>query len=138
MTDFAFETDVPVRYRDIDDMGHVNNAVYVTYLEEARTDYFRAVLGERVREVDSVVANHTLDYRRSITLEDDVTVAVGIDDLGETSLTLSQEVRADGEVAATAETTLVVLDSETREPMPIPEDVREAFVEFEGLEPATA
>lgn len=138
MTDFAFETAVPVRYRDIDDMGHVNNAVYVTYLEEARLDYFREVLGERMHDVPSVVANHTLDYRRSVTLDDDVTVAVRVRDLGETSVTLAQEVRADGEVAVSAETTLVVLDPESHEPTAIPADVREAFAAFEGLEPATA
>jgi len=41
----GFQTEIPVRYSDIDSYGHVNNATYATYLEEARIDYLEAVLG---------------------------------------------------------------------------------------------
>jgi len=43
----TYTTEIDVRFRDIDAMGHVNNAVYATYIEQARTEYFRDVLRRR-------------------------------------------------------------------------------------------
>jgi acyl-CoA thioester hydrolase len=75
--EFAYTTTLPVRYRDTDTMGHVNNAVYVTYFEQARIDYFDAVLDIPLEEREMVLANLELDYRRSVTTDDEyVTVAV--------------------------------------------------------------
>ncbi|MFB6161378.1 MAG: acyl-CoA thioesterase [Haloferacaceae archaeon] len=112
----AFEpdyvTDLQVRFRDIDAMGHVNNAVYATYLEQARADYFADVVGERLHEVATVLVDLTVEYRRPIEWGEDVTVAVAVSALGESSLPMSYEVRADGDLAATAETVQVRVDDE--------------------------
>jgi len=125
MSAFNYEMEVPVRFRDLDPMGHVNNAVYATYLEQARVEYVRDVVGEPVMETGVVVADLELDYERPIELGGTVTVAVGAGELGRTSIPLSYEVRSEGEVAATASTTMVTFDREAREPRPIPEGWRE-------------
>jgi acyl-CoA thioester hydrolase len=133
MTDYSFLADVNVRFRDIDAMGHVNNAVYATYLEEARTAYFDEVLDASLADVQTVLANLSLEFRRPIELDNDVTVAVRVPELGESSVPMEYEVRADGEVAATGEAVQVAVDGDTGESRPIPDAWREKIEAFEGL-----
>jgi len=121
MTAFSYSTDIQTRYRDIDGMGHVNNAVYVSYLESARQGYYRDVIGERLDRVDTVVARLAVEYEASIELEQHVEVLVGVDRLGTSSIDMHYEIRADGDLAATAETTQVVIDGETGSSTPIPD-----------------
>ena len=70
MTDFEYETELQVRFRDLDAMGHVNNAVYATYLEQARVDYYADVLGVGLDDIDTVLVNLEIDYRHEVTLDD--------------------------------------------------------------------
>ena len=133
MTEFNFEIGMDVRFRDIDAMGHVNNAVYATYLEQARVRYLADVIGEPLREIAGVVADLHLDFERPISLGDTVTVGVGAGDLGTSSIPFSYGIRADGAVAATAETLFVTVD-DAGDPRPIPEDWRERIEAHERPE----
>jgi len=133
MTDYSFETEIDVRFRDLDAMGHVNNAVYATYMEEARTAYFAEVLDRKLSETPSVLANLELQFHQSVTLGDGLAVAVRVPELGESSIPMEYEIRADGEVAATGEAVQVVLDTESDEPRPIPGEWRERIEAFERL-----
>lgn len=133
MTD-AFTVDVPVRYRDLDPFDHVNNAVYATYLEVARVDYFEAVVDLSVEEFPFVIANLEIDYKQPIKQGDEPEVALWISSLRETSCTMEYEIRVDDDIAATAETTMVHVDPDSKRPSPIPDAVREPIVEYEGLE----
>ncbi|WP_135852908.1 acyl-CoA thioesterase [Halorussus salinus] len=133
MSDYSFTHDVDVRYRDLDTMGHVNNAVYASYFEQARVAYFDQVLDVPLRDIESVLANLEIDFLRPVEIDHDVTVAVRVLELGETSLPMAYEVRADGAVAATGETVQVAVDRETKSSKPIPESWREDIRDFEGL-----
>ncbi|TYL40423.1 acyl-CoA thioesterase [Natronococcus pandeyae] len=130
----AFTVEVPVRYRDLDPMGHVNNGVYASYLEEARIAYIESVLERGDETFTSVIANLEITYRQSIELGDDPTVSLTVTELGTTSCTMAHEFRVDGGVVATAETTIVHVDPEEQKPTPIPEPIRERIREHEGLE----
>ncbi len=67
------EVTIPIRWRDVDNYGHVNNAVYLTYLEEARDRWVRDTLGA---DVDFVIVRVAIDYRRELSQDDDeVTVS---------------------------------------------------------------
>ena len=134
MSDFRHETSLAVRYRDLDTWGHVNNAVYVSYLEHARVSYLDDVLDADLDDNSMVVANLTIDYKRPVTLRDEVTVAIRVSHLGTSSHTMEYELRSNGEVAATAETTQVMLDAETGKPRPIDDETRETVARFEGLD----
>jgi acyl-CoA thioester hydrolase len=134
MAAFNFTTDVGVRYSDIDSMGHVNNAVYATYCEQARMEYLAEVLGVSGADPGMVLAHLELDYERPIVLEDDVTVAVAVTAVGRSSFQMLHEVRANDDVAASATSTQVVVDPETKKPTPIPDEWRRQLVEFEGLD----
>lgn len=126
--------DVPVRYRDLDTLNHVNNAVYASYMEEARAAYAEEVLGLSFEEYNFVLANLEITFGRPVTMDDDLTVAVEVTEVGETSATMTYDVRADDGSVATGETTLVFVDRETKRPAPIPAEIRERIVEHEGLE----
>jgi len=131
----TFETTIGVRYRDIDAMGHVNNAVYASYLEQARIDYFRELLGVDLSRVGAVLASLSLEYEHPIELDDGpVTVELDVPRIGDSSLPMSYELyRRDGELAATAETVQVAFDKEAQQPTSIPEPWRDAVVEFHDL-----
>ncbi|WP_089385398.1 acyl-CoA thioesterase [Halorubrum vacuolatum] len=133
MGEYAVELEV--RFRDIDAMGHVNNAVYATYIEQARTRYVRDVLETDLASIPTVLASLSIDYRRPVLLSDGaVTVTIEVPKVGTSSLPMRYTIAtADGDVAAEAESTQVFLDPETERPTPIPERYREAIVERHGL-----
>ncbi|WP_435127220.1 acyl-CoA thioesterase [Halobaculum sp. D14] len=121
----TFETTVQTRYRDLDPMGHVNNAVYASYLEHARVDFFREEVGERIETSNAALASLSLDFERPVQRLDPVTVAVDVTDVGTTSLSLRYELSVDGERVATGESTQVALD-EAGDPTPLGDDLRAA------------
>ena len=129
-----FTVAVPVRYRDLDPLNHVNHAVYATYLETARTDYLEEVVDIPAEEISFVIANLEIDYRRPIVKGDDPEVSLRVSRLGDSSCTMSYEIRVGDDVAATAETTMVHIDPETKRPSPLPDEIREPIAAYEGLE----
>ena len=130
----TYTAEIDVRFRDIDVMGHVNNAVYATYLEQARTEYFRDVLDADLSRVSTVLASLSIDFRRPVELTDG-TVAVDVDvaELGRSSVAMTHELRAGDAVVAEAEATLVSLDPDSGEPVPIPPALREGMASYHGL-----
>jgi acyl-CoA thioester hydrolase len=119
----VFEHQVPVRWRDTDALGHVNHAVFLTYLEEGRDAFFVAAFGG---EPDYVVARIEVDLRAEVRYpERRVTVRLEVERLGTTSLTTRETVltRA-GEVAAEARVVTVRWDPRARTPMPFTEAER--------------
>jgi acyl-CoA thioester hydrolase len=132
-----FETEVPLRFDDLDTYGHVNNVRYGTYLEEARIDYLVEVVGDGDRDflADSddgiVIKTLEIEFEQPVRSADSVTVSVRVPRLGTTSFPFEYEIRDDGAVAATGETTVVTYDRAAGEPQPIPQRWRDAISEFE-------
>lgn len=130
--DFRFETDVSIRFRDLDVLGHVNNAVYATYLEQARLRYFDRVLDVPWEEREVVLANLQLDFARPLRTKDGtVRIACGVREIGGSSLRMKSRVfPPDGDApAATAEATVVAVEDGS--PREIPPEWRERFTAFE-------
>jgi acyl-CoA thioester hydrolase len=119
VSEYGYTTTIEKRYNDFDTYGHVNNAVYVTYLESARIDFFGDVIGNR--DVSTVIVHVEVDYESPILVDHEVTVAIRVAEIGTTSVTLDYEIGADGERAASALTTQVILDEEG-EPRAVPEE----------------
>ncbi|MFC7071210.1 acyl-CoA thioesterase [Halobaculum lipolyticum] len=120
----TFETTVPVRYRDLDPMGHVNNAVYATYFEEVRTAFFREEVGLDLADSRAVLASLDVDFRAPIEGTGDVRAVLDVAAVGTSSVTFAYELYADGRLAAEGETVQVAVAD--GEPTPLPEDVRDA------------
>jgi acyl-CoA thioester hydrolase len=72
--DFKHKIKIQVRYKDVDNQGHVNNAVHLTYFETARVEYFKDVISKPVdwSEQGMILARNEIDYFRPILLEDEV------------------------------------------------------------------
>lgn len=119
----AFERSVDVRWRDTDALGHVNHAVFMTYLEEGRDAFFVAALRS---DPSYVVVRFEVDLRAELRLSDQrVTVRVEVESLGTTSLTTRETIfMPSGEVAAEARVVTVRWDPDQRKPVPFTEAER--------------
>jgi acyl-CoA thioester hydrolase len=128
-----FTIDLQVRFRDLDVLSHVNNAVYASYLEQARAGYFDEVLDRSLDSVNTVLARLEIDFQAPIDFESTVTITVQVPRLGESSIPMSYEVLANDSLAATAETVQVVWDPASGGAEPIPEEWRRRIEQYEDL-----
>ena len=118
-----------IRWRDLDPYGHVNHAVYVTYLEELRDEWLQERLGLDA-VWDYVVARIAVDYRRELRSEDGpLRAELAVERLGRTSVTTRERLlTAAGDEAATASAVLVAIDRAGGGPRPLGDDERERLV----------
>lgn len=140
-----FTHPIEVRFRDCDPLGHINNAVYLTYLEQARLMHWRTLwrfgglhnpveeqaesVAEPARDVPGVIlARVEIDYKRPATYGELLDVRIGLAGVGRTSFTYDYEiVNAAGHVVVTACTVQVFYDYQESRPAPIPDDLRRVF-----------
>jgi acyl-CoA thioester hydrolase len=119
------EKEIKIRWRDLDPYGHVNHAVFLTYLEEVRDEWLMGAVGEDA--LGYVVARVEIDYRRELTQRDDrVTARIGLGSIGTSSVHTVELVLAGGETAAEAKAVLVACDEQHR-PRPLTEPERAAI-----------
>ena len=125
------EKRIEIRWRDLDAYNHVNNAVYLTYLEEARDEWLESALGQGGAAWGYVLARVAVDFRRELRQEDDEVIAsCALARLGNSSVTTREELRTlDGGLAAEAEAVLVAVDPDSRESRPLSDDERSALTE---------
>lgn len=123
---FPCETQLPIRFDDLDMLKHVNNVAIVALLQEARVHFGREMalppLGEGLR---MVVAAMNVEYAGKITYPGMVDIRSGISGVGRSSFTFAQLILQDGQSAAYSQITMVVTDANG--PAPIPEDFRHAI-----------
>ena len=119
----AFERSVDVRWRDADALGHVNHAVFLTYLEEGRDAFFVDTLRS---DPSYVVVRLEVDLRAEVRLSDRrVTVRMEVESLGTTSITTRETIfLPSGEIAAEARVVTVRWDADSRKPAPLTEAER--------------
>ena len=120
----ASEVRIAIRWRDIDAYGHVNNAVFLNYLEEARDRLVTDLFGERAW--DFVVARVAIDYRKELGQDDgEAIVTCRVTGFGRSSVTTAEAVRTrDGTLAAEAESVVVARDPSTGRSRPLTEEER--------------
>ena len=119
----AFPVRVPdlVRYGDIDRQGHVNNAVFSTYLETGRVAIIHdPQAGLQVAGATSVLARIELDFLRELRWPATLEVGTAVAEIGRSSYVFAQAVFCDGVCAATARSTMVLIDGATRRARPLP------------------
>ncbi|GGV63638.1 thioesterase family protein [Streptomyces massasporeus] len=119
----------PLRWSDMDAYGHVNNAVFVRYLEEARIDFlFRP---EKDFQQGSVVARHEIDYKRQLVHRHrPVDIELWITEIRAASFTITYEVKDDDVVYVRASTVVVPFDFEAQRPRRITSEEREFLQEY--------
>ena len=121
-----YERRIAIRWRDMDAYGHVNNGVYLTYLEECRDAWAQDVLGRANGGWDFVLAHIGIDYRNQLTQADgEVVVRCRLESFGRSSVrTREAIVKADGTIAAEAESVMVPRDPDADRSRPLTEPER--------------
>ncbi|HUP18970.1 MAG TPA: thioesterase family protein [Gemmatimonadota bacterium] len=130
-----FHVKIPIRFRDLDPMGHVNNAVYFTYMEVARTLYWQELHHDWSYDVlDFVVARAECDYVSAALLRETVRVDVWLSRIGNSSFVLDYEMHDDEteRLIARGKTVQVMIDDKTGRPRPIDPAMRERLRSFAG------
>ncbi len=125
----SFSHRIEVRFRDCDPLGHVNNAVYLTYLEQTRLFHWRTLWGFGLAASASVpgviMARAEIDFKKPVTYGDTLDVTITVAAIGRTSFTYDYEVlNMSGELVASARTVQVMYDYTAGRPTPIPDDIR--------------
>jgi len=125
-----------VAFRDLDAFGHVNNAVYLTYIENARIGYVRDVLGiESLEGLLLIVASVKIDFRSRANLGEVLEIGSRTTRVGTKSFDLDHEIRSssqDGRLVAEVSTTLVAFDYDADNTMPIPPEWKERIENYES------
>jgi acyl-CoA thioester hydrolase len=123
----------PVEFRDLDGLGHVNNAVYLNYLENGKIAYFRDVVGAADLQHLGIVADVKIAYRSPAFLGEELAVGVRVGRLGTKSMEFEFEIRGrDGRLVAEGTSVHVTFDYDRREPVPVPDEWRRRIESHEA------
>jgi acyl-CoA thioester hydrolase len=115
---FPFVHTETVRFRDLDTLGHVNNAVYLTYLEQARVAFLSPHDADYTQ---MILARCEIDFRAQVSMGEVVEISVWPTRVGNKSFELAYEMRVGDRLVAEAKTVLVAFDYERGESQPVPD-----------------
>jgi acyl-CoA thioester hydrolase len=117
---------VGIRWRDLDMLGHLNQAVYHEFLEEGRASLFHALGG-----IPFVIARVELDYRHEVRRDHgEVEIVTRVESVGRSSIVAAQDILLpDGTIAAEGRSVLVLWDPRERRSRPFSDDERERLLE---------
>jgi acyl-CoA thioester hydrolase len=134
---FKYKTALETRFADFDMMGHVNNAVYFTYMEIARSKYWAQAIHWDWKKTGVVLAQAALDYIKPILVDDKISMYVRTSRIGKTSFDLEYLlIKMEGSkevICSKGKTVCVAFDYSTSAPAPIPEHERNKMIVFEQL-----
>ena len=118
---------IPIRWGDMDAMGHVNNTVYFRYMEQARIGWFDALVpeGEAWQSTGIVIVNASCNFKRPINYPGTVEVRVFAGPPGGSSVATFYDLLIDEESYADGAAVVVFIDMRTQKPVRIPNDIRE-------------
>lgn len=136
---FTYYYPITIRYSDLDPQEHVNNAVYLSYLESARLGYYKEVGiwdAEKGIKTGMVVARIEIDYLAPITLGQSIQVGLRVERMGNKSLTFAFLIESvsSGKALARGISVMVAYDNQTERSIPLPEDWRRLINLFEERE----
>lgn len=134
--EFTYYHPIQVRYADLDPQGHVNNTIYLTYLESARLGYYEQA-GIWDKEVQlrtgMVVAHIDIDYLAPIYLGDDIRVGLKMERIGHKSLTFKFLIEStpDSKPLARGTSVMVAFDNQLEKSRLVPDEWRSKINQFE-------
>ncbi len=122
------DTTIPVRWRDLDAYNHVNNSLFLSFLEEARIQWFEGLPGPwRSADHEPLLAAATINFRRPILYPESVRVCLSVERVGRSSLTVGHRMTSAGDdevLYSDGNTVLVWVSPADGRPVPLPEVVR--------------
>ena len=127
---------IQIRFNDIDSLGHVNNAIYLTYFDLGKSAYFQTVRSTIIdwSKIDIVVANVNIDYHSPTFMYEKLEVRTQVSSIGNKSLKMAQQLIniETGELKSTCKTVMVGYHPESKLSKLISEEWRNAIEEYEG------
>lgn len=136
---YRYSTTIPIRYGDMDTLNHVNNATYLTYLEQSRISYIRdrGMWDGSLSAQGLIIARIEIDYRAPISMEDGQAVVwTRVSRIGTKSFDMTQTVRVlrgtQDIIAAEARTVVVVYDYTANTTVAVPDTWRDQINAFES------
>jgi len=134
MEGFPFVIEQQVVFRDIDMLGHVNNAVYATYFETARVEYLYQLARDLPERCDFVLAELTITYRSPAFIRERLLIGQRVSEIRNSSMIIDGQIieKTSGRLVATSRAVLVHVDRDANRPIPIPDKLRALIARFEG------
>jgi acyl-CoA thioester hydrolase len=130
LAEFPFVYRVEVRFRDLDMLGHVNNAVYATYFESARLAYYQQLTGLPLEQLNIILAESTITFHVPALFGDTLDIGVRVASIGNKSFVMEYMVvteRGESTIKiASGRTVLVAYDFKVGKTMPVAEELRRA------------
>lgn len=120
---------IQVRFSDLDVMGHVNNAIYLSYFEYARVHYFGQLLDEKWdwNSNGVLLVRNEIDYLIPVLLNETPVITIKLESIGTKSFTLTYEVKVNEKLVSTGKSIMVTFDSRQKKTIPIPEEMIKAL-----------
>ncbi len=139
MPDFRFYHPIEVRYGDLDPQGHVNNARYLTYMEQARVEYIHRLGlwdGKSFTSIGIILADAQVSFHLPILFGQAIRVGVRVSHLGNKSMKMEYRLEdaQNGHMLAAGSTVLVTYDYQAGSTIPVPDRWRKAIASYEGME----
>src|ERR1700761_1529919 len=135
LSDYKYKTPITLRFSDIDAVGHVNNAIYLTYFEEGRIGYLREVLNWDLNESGIIVGRSEVNYLKPVLLFDKVYCYVRITRIGNSSFdimhVLVKSTPSGEEICTTCKTVSISYDYRQNKSVPIPAAKRQLMIEYD-------
>ncbi len=138
MTEIRFYHPMEVRYADLDPQGHLNNAKYLTYFEQARVRYLEELglfsKGQSFMDIGMIVADIHIKYRAPVYMGADIKVGVRTEAIGNKSITLRETIEdgTTGTMYADGTVVLVTYDYHAHKTTPITQEWRKIITAYEG------
>ena len=131
---YPYVVELEVAFRDLDAMGHVNNAVYLSYLETARINFMRDLLDlQSLDELPIILAEATVAYKSPALFGERLIVGCGISRFGGKSFDMVHRIEAgDGRLVALSHTVLVMYDYAAATTIPIPQHFKQRVHDLQG------
>ncbi|MFD2146903.1 acyl-CoA thioesterase [Mucilaginibacter antarcticus] len=135
LTDYRFRTVIPIRFSDIDAVGHVNNAIYLTYFEIARFAYWKEAVNWNLSEHGVIVGRSEVNYLKPVNLHDQIACYVRVVRIGNSSFDVMQvlvRITPSGEeICTTGKTVCISYDYKANKSVPIPIAEREKMIAYD-------
>jgi acyl-CoA thioester hydrolase len=130
--DFKYRVKIPIRFADIDAFGHVNNAIYLTYFEIARSSYWDEIIEWNWDELGIIIRQSLVDYLKPIHLNDEIYAYVKTSRIGNSSFDLDyilvKIIDGREEICTSGQTICVTFDYKSKLSVPIPEKQRNKMI----------
>nr|WP_292970383.1 thioesterase family protein [Mucilaginibacter sp.] len=135
LTDYRYKSPITIRFSDIDAVGHVNNAVYLTFFELTRINYWKDVAGWNIRNHGIIIGRSEINYLKLVTIDDKIACYVRVVRIGNSSFdvmhVLVKETDKGEEICTTCKTACISYDYSAGKSIPIPAEGRQRMIDYD-------